>query len=367
MNEERYKKILNKFAVLPKRNTSPTFMEICQMGGDRFEERCSQILKFYLTPSAAHGLRGLFINSLLEIMQRGELYYGFQGVRVITEDTTSDNKRIDIIVEADNFVIAIENKIGAPLDNPLESYVEHINTKYKDKERFFIVLSARSINDTSKINKIKANGYQYINYRELFTVIKSNLGDYISNCNQSYLIFLMDFIRTIENKFYNTNMEMNKFFFDNKDQINELINEYTAFNESILNRQKDNISAILRIVKQKTNAKSEWWVYQGWDLIIRFNVDSNCIGIESSYSGETVENSLGDFHIYITVWKEKCFNPYEDELRKKFPECFIDKDGVPGRVYLHLPIINGNTSHEVIADKLAEYYFYMKDLTSRIK
>ena len=143
MTEKISQQLLNDFAILPKRNTSPTFMEICQMGGDRFEERCSQIFKFYFNPNAPHGLKGLFINSLLEIMQNVELNYSLQGVRVITEDTTSDNKRIDIIVETDCFVMAIENKIGAKLYNPLESYVEHINTKYKDKKSFFIVLSAR--------------------------------------------------------------------------------------------------------------------------------------------------------------------------------------------------------------------------------
>lgn len=116
------------------------------------------------------------------------------------------------------------------------------------------------------------------------------------------------------------------------------------------------------IVNQKTNA--EWWKYQGWDLGISFNDNGNRIGIESSYSDETVDNPLGDFHIYITVWKEKCFNPYEEELRKKFPDCFIDR--TQGRVYLHLPVIKGN-DHDVIAEKLSEYYFYMKDLTSRIK
>lgn len=362
MEEEIYKKVLNDFAIFPKRNTSPTFMEICQMGGDRFEERCSQIFKFYFNPNAPHELKGLFINSLLEIMQNDELNYCLQSVRVITEDTTNDNKRIDIIVETDSFVMAIENKIGAKLYNPLESYVEHINTKYKDQKSFFIILSARNINDISELRKIQALGYRYINYQQLFTVVKRNIGDYISNCNQSYLIFLMDFIRTIENKFYNTHMEMNRFFFNNRFQIEELINEYNAFKESILNIQRENISDILLIVNQKTNAV--WWKYQGWDLGISFNDDGNRIGIESSYSDETFDNPLGDFHIYITVWKEKCFNPYEEELRGKFPDCFIDR--TQGRVYLHLPVIKGN-DHNVIAERLSEYYFYMKDLTSRIK
>ena len=53
-NESKvFNTLLQKFLSLPKMNSNPTFMEICQMGGDRFEERCSQILRFFLTPNAA--------------------------------------------------------------------------------------------------------------------------------------------------------------------------------------------------------------------------------------------------------------------------------------------------------------------------
>ncbi len=363
MTEEIYKKLLTEFAILPKKNSNPTIMEICQMGGDRFEERCSQILKFYLNPSSPHELKGVFIDSFLELMNCVNLNYSIQSVKVITEDTTMDNKRIDLLVEADSFVMAIENKIGAKLYNPLESYVRYVNTKYKGKEhKFFIVLSARNVTDTSELRKLYSHGYYYVNYQQLFTIVKKNLGDYLFNCNQTYLLFLLDFIRTIENKFYNIHMEKNRFFFYNRSQIEELINEYNAFKDAISNAQKENIADIQFIVNQKTNA--EWWKYQGWDLGISFNKESHLIGIESSYRDATYENPLGDFHIYITVWKENCFYPYEEELRKKFPNCFIDK--IEGRVYLHLPVIKGN-DHDIIASKLAEYYFYMKDLTSRIK
>lgn len=362
MTEEIANRLLNDFSILPKKNTDPTFMEICQMGGDRFEERCSQILKFYFNPCAAHGLKGLFIDSLLELMQCTD-YYSIKSAKVTTEEFTTDNKRIDIIVETDSFVMAIENKIGARLYNPLESYVQHINTKHKGKpHKFFIVLSVKNVTDVSELKRMHSCGYHYVNYQQLFTVIKKNLGNYILNCNQSYLFFFMDFIRTIENKYYNTHMEMNRFFFNNKLQIEELINEYNAFKESILNRQRENIAQIQMIINQKTNA--EWWKYQGWDLGISFNDHSNRIGIESSYRDETLDNPLGDFHIYITVWREECFYPYEEELKKKFPDSFIDK--TQGRVYLHLPVIKGN-DHDFIANKLSEYYFYMKDLTDRIK
>lgn len=362
---EHYQKLLNEFEKLPKSNNSPTFMDICQMTGDRFEERCSQVLRFYLNPMGQHKLYGLFLNSLLELLDLPECRYNLQTVRVITEDTTDDNKRIDITVVADDFVIAIENKIGAELYNPLDSYVKHIQSHYKEKERkVFVVLSARKITDCREVKKMQVHGYKYINYQMLFSVIKSNLGTYATDCNQTYLTFLFDFIRTIEKRYYNSNMEIKRFFFNNRNSIDNLIYEYNAFKEDILKTQKENIADLRINVSQKTGA--DWWAYQGWDLGISFNEDTNRIGIESSFSDETFDNQLGDFHIYITVWNKKHFYPYEEELKRLFPDCPIDYESVNNRVYLHLPVITGN-DHEEIASRLSEYYFIMKDVTERIK
>lgn len=340
-------------------------MDICQMGGDRFEERCSQILRFYLNPIGQHKLYGLFLNSLLELLGITEFCYNMQTVKILTEDMTDDHKRIDITVIADDFVIAIENKIGAELYNPFESYVNYINAHYKEKERkIFVVLSARKITDCREVEKIKKHGYKYINYQMLFSVIKKNLGTYAADCNQAYLTFLFDFIRTIEKRYYNSNMEIKRFFFNNRNNIEALIDQYNSFKEDILKTQKENIADLKISVSQKTGV--DWWVWQGWDLGVSFNEGSNRIGIESSFGGETFDNQLGDFHIYITVWNKKHFYPYEEDLKKLFPDCYIDYESVYNRVYLHLPVIKGNDHEEIVA-KLSEYYSIMKEITERIK
>ena len=89
---KEYQKLLKNFAYLPKPNTHPTFMDICHMGGDRFEERCSKVLQFYFSPLAPHKLRGLFLDSLLELLAINN-NYTIQNVRVNTEETTEERKR----------------------------------------------------------------------------------------------------------------------------------------------------------------------------------------------------------------------------------------------------------------------------------
>lgn len=365
---ERYKNLLSAFVSLPKSNTNPTFMDICQMGGDRFEERCSQILKFFLTPSMPHNFNGLFLSSLLEIIGHEELNFSNKTTQVLTEEMTDDRKFIDLTILADDFVLAIENKIGADLYNPLDSYVNHIKSTYKNvSTHLFVVLSVRRIVDEAEIRKMSEAGYMYVNYEDLFNTVKSKLGYYALDADQSYLTFLIDFIRTIENRYYSNKMELRRFFYDknNGEIIENLIHEYESFKQGILSLQKEQIAVLKTRICDRTNAA--WWVYQGWDLGISFNDNGHRLGIESSFNDSTIDNPLGNFHIYITVWKKKDFAPYESYLKKEYPECKIDYNAVDGsRIFLHLPVIEGNNSDEII-DKLAECYNVIKTITDMVK
>ena len=173
----------------------------------------------------------------------------------------------------------------------------------------------------------------------------------------------MDFIRTIENRYYNKNMEeMNQFFFDNLNVVEDLVKQYEAFKNDLYRRQCDEIAEIKKQLVEKTGAN--WWIYQGWDLGITFNNDINDrrIGIESNFETDFGEhNPLGIFKIFITVWDNKCFEPFRDELIKTFPEAEIDKSPINGRIYMHLPIIyNGNISE--IVNKMENYYSILKGI-----
>lgn len=361
---KEYQKLLKNFAYLPKPNTHPTFMDICHMGGDRFEERCSKVLQFYFSPLAPHKLRGLFLDSLLELLAINN-NYTIQNVRVNTEETTEERKRIDITIVADDFVIAIENKIMADVYNPLELYRSHIEKVYNSKQyKYFVVLSVKKIINPEELQKIEENGFLYVNYDDLFRVVKGNLGNYMMECDQSYLTFMFDFIRTIEKKYINNNMELKDFFFHNRNTIDELVSQYNAFKEEIFSNQCETISQMKRLITAKTNV--DWWIWQGWDLGISFNNQTNRIGIECWFEDETKENPIGDFHINITVWKREHFKPYQKELVNIFGDHIIYEQN---RVYLHLPTITGPidaSKMDEIISVLAGYYSKLKEITDRI-
>ena len=362
----KYSSILQRFEAIPKSKSNPTFLDICQMGGDRFEERCSQILAFFFNPSAPHRLNGLFLNSLLQVIHLSDCSFSYRTTRVITEEMTSDGKYIDITVIADDFVIAIENKIFARLYNPLESYKKHIESSYKDKNKhLFVILSVKRITDQAELKKIKDNDYIVVNYSDFIFTVKRNLGFYACDADQSYLTFLIDFFRTIENRYYCNNMELKHFFYENRDEIKKLIEEFSNFENNILNIQKEQIAYLKGRIQDMTGGN--WWTYQAWDLGVFFNEEGNKLGIESYFGDDTIDNPLGKFHIFITVWKKKHFFPYEAALKEAFPNCHIDYDAVGGqRVNMHLPTVDGNDT-EAILDALSDCYSKVKNIAERLK
>jgi len=357
MNIENISLLLEEFNKLPKKRKEPTFLEICSYPQRRFEEICSRILSFYFNPRREHKLKDLFISSLFELLNRKDIEYQIELIKIKTEDN-ADGKRIDLVIYCPDFIVGIENKITASLYNPLETYEKRLK-EYSINNTFKLILSLQRIKKMEELELMNKNGFLSITYSELFEVVKRNIGYFIADCNQKYLTQLYDFIQTLENmKSANRiDMKISKFFFENSTQIDELINTYNSYYDSVLNMQKERI-AELRI-KISTLTGKEWWAYQGWDLGFNsFNPNKPKIGIESSYK-VTKESALGEFRIYITTWNLSDWGPYDKILTDRFPDKFLDKSD---RVYLHMDVISGD-DEDLILKKLNEYFSLLTEIT----
>ncbi len=357
MNIEKAFGLLNKFKQVPKAHIDTTFLEICGYPKRRFEEICSRILCFYFNPQKEHRLKDLFISSLFELLERTDIPYQEEQIKIITEDN-ADGKRIDLVIYSPDFIVGIENKISASLYNPLDTYKKRLE-EYNIEQTIKLILSVEKITKKEEKELIKNNGFISITYSELFKTIKRNIGRYISACNQKYLIQLYDFIQTLENMnpLNPADKKISEFFFDNSSQIDELICTYNNYKEKILRIQRDKISDLKERISKITGR--EWWAWQGWDLGFDFNKDKPRIGIESSYKN-TRNNALGEFRIYITTWTLKDWMPYENVLMEKFPDNFLDK--VNNRVYLHMDVIH-EQKDDLILEKLKEYFDLLVEIT----
>ncbi|WP_309740326.1 PD-(D/E)XK nuclease family protein [Chamaesiphon sp. OTE_20_metabat_361] len=116
----------------PPKNQQQTFMEIA--GYPHSENICSKILQFYLTPTNEHGFGRLLLDSLVMLIDR-ELVTDKQNIEVWREVRTSGNKRIDLVIVSDNYIIGIENKVLAKVNNPFCDYTTYLRSLSKSSKK----------------------------------------------------------------------------------------------------------------------------------------------------------------------------------------------------------------------------------------
>lgn len=226
----------------------------------------ANLLGFYFDPSEKHGLNGTFIKALLETTPKklcenvkGHIpsyvsntsKEGFSWANVIIEDSTDDNKRIDILIETEELVIVIEFKINHELNNPLGSYVSRVNKKYPDKKPYYLVLTPQWKSPVGAA--IGNQEFQQIILSEFIQRVKSSvkeldgLGNEISN--QQELIY-NDFIDTIDNRKIRVKM-INEYFEKVQRGENGFSNSYVEMAYEQFGILKDEIEKrVSRLAKQ---------------------------------------------------------------------------------------------------------------------
>jgi len=365
---ETYSELLRKFAKLPKEEKEMTFLELCHYPGERFEEICSRILEFFFQPNNKHGFRDLWFKSLCKIIKI-DCEDVFE-MKTRTEEATSSSeiekgKKIDIILETPTLVIAIENKIGADLYNPLDIYKEHIDKGYTKLIKKCIVLTAHRLSNEEQ-KKANENGFVVVLYKKLFDNVRELLGKYVSSCNPNFLSFMLDFMMTVEKRMnFMDNTELNRFFFDKKEEIESMLNSFSDWQRKLRDEQSCELTKIKDVITKKT--KGLWWIYQGWDLGVHFlDKTQYKIGIESEFK-PTKDDPIGEFNIYITTWNIECWKWYKDSILKKYPNCLLDEGTIntKNRVYYHMPVIKRTDFKEndyinEIVKRLEEYFLFLK-------
>ncbi len=222
MQLEQLQTFLNQNEI-PKIKSKPkTFLGIAKQ--PHYENVLSNIYAFYFEVNEVHKFKDLFVISLLELINKEttqiESFFDFN---VFTEFSVSDQKRIDILLHNDEQAIIIENKVYHHLNNDLEVYYNGVNAINK----MGVVLSLHSINNISNPHFIN------ITHLQLLNQVMSNLGNYILNANDKYIVFLKDFYQNT----INLSTEIMKttdidFYLKNRDSIHQtarFLNRFKAY------------------------------------------------------------------------------------------------------------------------------------------
>ena len=356
-----FEKLLDDFQKVYDPNKpvyEPSYLEICSYPGQRFEEISSRLIRFFIDVNGPHQFRTLFIDALFECYKSKyndslQSFGRTSNLIAKTEVKTSNGNRMDIVVYADDFIICIENKIGAPRGNPFDDYFNYIDSQKNGRKTYYILLSMEEDN-----NCVGPNGcFKPVFYREFIEILKLKLGDYLINCNRKYLSMLADWLQCLEKKgglVSNISPAEREFFQKYDEKIATLIKRQSEF---IDEKRKDDA---IRIANIKNFLSANWEIYDGTDLLFKF-MDGNPeyeIGIESWF-----ENN-GSYRIKITNWKKKIWEKYDGILKSHFTHILEENiNGVRHNLFVKEM---KNQPDEKIAEELENVWNVMNDIVNSV-
>jgi len=217
-----------------------TFIEIMKV--HQSEVHMANLLAYFFKSEETHGLGKLFIEALFEtkcfslknnkknsigslisqnisiVDNQVKFLKSISKVNVKNEIETKkaqidQNKRIDILLQSDEFVVCIEFKINHELTNPLQSYQEHIVQEEDDIQKingkrrllYFVVLTPYKKSPSKSVQEFVNNEKNKFSEMILSHFVKNVVNRippnyFIENSDNTNWHYLVDFIQTINNR-----------------------------------------------------------------------------------------------------------------------------------------------------------------------
>jgi len=223
---------------------------------ENLEIRHSNFLAWLLSPNETHKLGSKFLKLFLkDIFANGSYVWTneFRVDRLALDNATvrREWQNIDIVVEADDFVVAIENKIhSTEHSNQLRKYRNTIETHFPS-ERFNHVFVYLTLDGSDALDKEDADYYQSYSYVEIAKNIERLLEIQRENIGNRIQTYIEDYNRTIR-----LNLMKN-------DQLNQLARDlYDSHKESIdfiFENRPDRLFEVSKIVQEQVTST-------GWAL-----------------------------------------------------------------------------------------------------
>lgn len=276
---DEFLELLHDFESLPDTKNSESIFDIA--GYPHYENVCSNILAFYLNPNNEHSLGNLLFSSLMNLAGGNESHQ--DNIQINREVSTNKGGRLDIVIETDNQIIGIENKIFHYLKNDLSDYSDSINDWAKPNQltSVKIILGIRKEEESF--------GFVSVTYEEFWAKIRERLGNCINTSSQKWVLYLVDFMSTID-RLNGKNMELDKsdqFFMENEDRVNVLLNARNKFISKLATKVRELSDIILKPAECEKQ-----WIYAKSCLVHDFILSGHSIAFDLCISPQGWELQL---------------------------------------------------------------------------
>jgi hypothetical protein len=244
---------------------------------------------------------------------------------IIREESTEENKRIDIVVKTNKYIIGIENKIDAPQDNDFQEYKSYLEkiaiTGKKDSHLIVLLLSK----DKPKVDL-------YILYKDFSVELKKNYSELLYELGYRYFFLLTEYVSNID--FLEGEYSMNKDFVEIAKKPGNIakIQQIMLEGEGLIKALNEMASDIINDLREDsklfapslyTKSKEFWAItkFQSGILSTEKGTFTICVDVLVKISGFT-----------ISIYECKDFKKIEI-LNKILPEFEIDDRGDGLRAY----------------------------------
>lgn len=229
---ETLKELLNKFNNSKIKDTynkeDKNLFEVA--GYPHYENVVSNILSFYFDTEEEHGLKDYWIKSLLNCYKSKNKYSEVIGEKISTsnvlrEYSNGSDKRIDLLIDCNSFIVLIENKIYASLYNDLDIYTEMVSNYLKDNDNIGVPI-LKIVLSLYEVSDIKSDEVINITYEELFKELAKNKTKY--QINNKWSLLSEEFIENIKRRksYMKVNKKWIEFAENNIDQVSDFIDIY---------------------------------------------------------------------------------------------------------------------------------------------
>jgi len=290
---------LESYNLLETEVVTTSFFEIIAFNKSHYEYISSNVLKHYLR-------NRLILQAFLSCLPNKVAQNVGHGIlverEVITDikDEDNDKKRLDLVISTNKYLIGIENKIKAPLDNPLDIYYSYLQKRAKEEEKEFALI-VLSLNEVKPKNEYSHIPHINILHTDFGNEVKKHYSKLVNQLEYRDFLFLNEYINNIE-RLKGESM-MNKEFLELAGQEGNLEKIWQIRVEA--NRLRDDFKGIAaRIVKDCKNDKNSYeYPLKDEDIAAR-GYTHNILGFacfELNSEGEYFSFKEEEYHTYLLV------------------------------------------------------------------
>lgn len=231
-----------------KRNTDFNIFKVLRL--ENYEVRHSNFLAWLLDNKASHGLGFNILEECFNKCFPNDKITFCNDVKILTEYSTDESRRIDILVIGDSFTITIENKYGScEHGEQCQHYFKFVNEKFKDKKNnYFIFLDIEKPQDFDT-DEQRYMGYHFLSYKDILEILeKQILGE------EGEHLMIKHYINVLKEK-YTPLDDTVKNLCENIDDIDKIIK---MNNDKLPEAQKNAIETLIKyqhFIKRENDEK----------------------------------------------------------------------------------------------------------------